>query len=115
MKKAIKLGLLGLTLCGTASSSFALEELTGDPKVACEVILCLSSPKDAAATPECHPPLKQFYSIKAKKWKDTLKKRKNFLKLCPSSDDNSVNNALSVKCGSKKKAFRQACDLSGLK
>ncbi|WP_236757308.1 TrbM/KikA/MpfK family conjugal transfer protein [Actinobacillus seminis] len=105
-----------LALCSISQISYAVDELTGDTKTACEVLLCLSSPKDAAKTPECHPPLKKFYSIKAKKWKDTLKKRKNFLKLCPDSNDSSINNALSVKCETKKHLFRRStCDLNNLK
>ena len=89
--------------------------LTGDEKTACEVILCLSDPKAARDTKECHPPIEQFYRIKAKKWKDTVKKRKNFLKKCPDAEEQHIDNAVNQKnivdCNSpiKSIALRQEC------
>ncbi|MDQ1922669.1 TrbM/KikA/MpfK family conjugal transfer protein [Massilia pseudoviolaceinigra] len=62
-------------------------ELTGDTKVACEVILCLSMPRDRPH--ECLDPLKQYFSIKMKKLHKTLKARADFLKLCPKGEDDS--------------------------
>ena len=59
--------------------------LTGDARLACEAILCLSSGERPS---ECTPSLKRFFSIKQKRWGDTLNARKNFLKLCPSSNEN---------------------------
>ncbi|WP_257797630.1 TrbM/KikA/MpfK family conjugal transfer protein [Aggregatibacter actinomycetemcomitans] len=58
-------------------------------------------------TPECHPPLNKFYSIRAKKPHETLKKRRNFLKLCPDSNEDSINQALSSKCA--RKPFNRRC------
>ncbi len=60
------------------------KELTGDTKLACEAILCLSTGNPPS---ECNPSLRRFYSISAKKMADTIRKRKSFLNLCP------VNNA----------------------
>ncbi len=58
----------------------AADVLGGDEKIACEVILCLSS---GSRPSECSPPLSHFYSIKAKRPDKTIRKRINFLKLCP--------------------------------
>lgn len=55
-------------------------ELTGDTKLACEALLCLSS---GTRPSECSPSLNRYFSIKEKKWKDTIKARADFLKLCP--------------------------------
>lgn len=63
--------------------------LTGDPATACKVILCLSSGKRPE---ECNPPLEQFFSISRKHWSDTVNARRDFLKLCPSSNDTSSTN-----------------------
>lgn len=61
-------------------ASFQAQALTGDAKTACEVILCLSSGQRPS---ECREPLRKYFSISAKRFSDTIKKRKNFLKLCP--------------------------------
>lgn len=95
MKDIIKMSFIALTLSVSQSSYAAGEaELTGDPRIACEVLLCLSSPKDAAKTPECHPPLRHFYSIRARKWKNTINKRKKFLELCPEADEKTISHTL---------------------
>lgn len=60
--------------------------LTGDTKLACEAVLCLSSSVGSTIS-ECSPSIKKYFSINAKKVKDTIKKRKNFLKLCPAADE----------------------------
>ena len=49
--------------------------LTGDVRLACEAILCLSSNQ---RPPECDPSIQRYYSIKHKKWQDTLRARQNF-------------------------------------
>ncbi|THA00588.1 hypothetical protein D3M79_03895 [Rodentibacter pneumotropicus] len=107
MRKPFKVAVICLVLCSVSQVSHAVDELTGDTKTACEALLCLSSPKDAAKTPECHPPLNKFYSISDKKPHKTLKKRRNFLKLCPDANDESVNRALSTKCA--RKPFSRKC------
>lgn len=107
MKKPFKIAVICLALCSMSQVSHAVDELTGDTKTACEALLCLSSPKDAAKMPECHPPLNKFYSIRAKKAHETLKKRRNFLKLCPDSNEDSINQALSSKCA--RKPFSRRC------
>lgn len=66
------------------SSKPALAEFTGDVKTACEAMLCLSSSKRPS---ECSPAIRRYFSIKMRKFSDTLKARKNFLKLCPSASE----------------------------
>ncbi|AVK81272.1 conjugal transfer protein TrbM [Campylobacter fetus subsp. testudinum] len=56
------------------------EILTGDVKLACEALLCLSSPHRPQ---ECAPALQKYFSIKFKKAWKTEQARKDFLKLCP--------------------------------
>lgn len=74
--------ILGIALtCSILMPAFA-EELTGDTKLACEAILCLST---GAAPSECSPSLSRYFSISYKKWSDTLQGRIDFLNLCPSS------------------------------
>ncbi|MBI0006986.1 hypothetical protein H3S74_12175 [Gilliamella sp. W8126] len=71
------------------------DTLTGDTRTACEVILCLSSSTGKGLS-ECKAPLKKYFSISAKKWKDTLKKRRKFLDLCPAANENAKMSALTT-------------------
>ena len=96
--KLIIVTLIFMTVSITSSANVVeVEELTGEKRTACEAILCLSDLQEARKTPECHPPLNYFYSIKAKRWKNTLKKRKNFLKLCPGADDGKVEHIVNQR------------------
>lgn len=76
MKKII---LLVAILFGSLNA-VEVDLLTGDTRLSCEAILCLSS---SVKPGECQPSLNRFFSIKEKKWEDTLNARKAFLKLCP--------------------------------
>lgn len=89
LTKIASLSLMGVLLVSNAFASNIAEEsfrqyqakqLTGDTRSACEVILCLSTPNRPS---ECNASLARYFSISAKKWKDTIKARKKFLKLCP--------------------------------
>ena len=66
------------------SSGLAADELTGDTKYACEALLCLSS---GIRPGEGSPSLGRYFGITRKKWKDTLNARRDFLRLCPVSND----------------------------
>lgn len=79
--------MLGLSINLLADEN----ELTGDRRTACEVLLCLSSGQRPG---ECNPPLRHFYSIKGKKPGDTLKKRRKFLELCPTDSGNTATNII---------------------
>lgn len=72
------------------------QDLEGDVRLACEALLCLSS---GERPDECTPSLQRYFSIKFKMWKDTLKGRINFLKLCPvaGNDGNDSNMASLVQ------------------
>ena len=62
---------LGITILSAILGNFLVaNELTGDTKLACEAILCLSSSEKPH---ECDPAINRYFSIKAKKWKDTIK------------------------------------------
>ncbi len=83
MKKKIVLSALLFSMPLTATASE--EVLTGAVRMACEAILCLSA--GGGAPSQCNPAINYYYDIKAKKWKDTFKKRLNFLNLCPASTE----------------------------
>lgn len=62
--------------------AFADEVLSGDTRLACEAVLCLSS---GMRPGECSPSLSRYFGINKKKWSQTLQARRNFLNLCPST------------------------------
>lgn len=77
MKKQILAITSALILGGSLNAG---DLLTGDAKLACEAILCLSS---GTRPEECSPSINRYFSIKEKKWSDTINARRNFLRLCP--------------------------------
>ncbi|MBK3498187.1 conjugal transfer protein TrbM [Campylobacter fetus subsp. venerealis] len=108
-----------------SSSLYAGDVLTGDTRLACEAILCLSS---GTRPSECQPSLNRYFGINHKKWKDTVSARRNFLRLCPVDNadkndpifadlrDNILPNVDSRKCTADyinahpdKKCVRESC------
>ncbi len=81
----ITLSILSITTANAA------ELLTGKPKLACEAILCLST---GSPPTECSPSLTEYFSIKKKKMKDTIKERIEFLENCPESDQSGEMKTL---------------------
>lgn len=84
MKKTALASLLFIQISFAGSESlnglFKADFLTGDTKLACEAILCLSSP---VRPQECIASLMRYFAIKFKKpWK-TINARREFLNLCP--------------------------------
>lgn len=69
----------------------AQELLTGDTRLACEAILCLST---GTQPKECTPSLRRYFSISYRKISDTVRGRANFLKLCPASNQSPQMAAL---------------------
>ena len=70
-------------------------ELTGDEKLACEAILCLSA--SAAAGGECQPSLSRYFSITLKTAARTARARGNFLNLCPKvADDEEMQTQIAA-------------------
>jgi hypothetical protein len=60
----------------------AQELLTGDTRLACEAILCLSS---VNRPNECTPSLQRYFGINRRSWRDAVRGRLNFLNRCPAS------------------------------
>ena len=58
--------------------AYAQEMFTGDKKLACEAIICLST---GSPPNECQPALRKYFSINFSNFSKTLKERKNFLDL----------------------------------
>ncbi|MFJ3465765.1 TrbM/KikA/MpfK family conjugal transfer protein [Achromobacter spanius] len=76
--------LAGATLL--SNSVRAEEEFTGDKKLACEAILCLST---GSRPSECSPSMDRYFGIKKKKLSDTLDARRDFLSICPAANESS--------------------------
>lgn len=79
-----KVGAIAAILAAsvTLASPAKAQTFTGDVRYACEAILCLAAPTRPG---ECTTAIRKYFSITARKWKDTIKARKNFLSLCPRS------------------------------
>lgn len=86
MKKFLAITAL---LLFTASPAAAVDTstLTGDTKLACEALLCLSS---GTRPGECGLSLNRYFNITRKKWSDTLNARKAFLNLCPAASETGM-------------------------
>lgn len=82
-KKLLSSLVIAVAAFGSVGTASAQEVLTGDTRLACEAVLCLAS---GTRPSECAPSLNRYFSISARKFKDTLKKRRNFLNLCPVSN-----------------------------
>ncbi|ADU91071.1 TrbM/KikA/MpfK family conjugal transfer protein [Taylorella equigenitalis] len=86
IKKKALVGLTALAISPIFSLAYADDDLlTGDVRLACEAILCLSS---GTRPSECSPSLHKYFSIfnKKKPWKTPLM-RIDFLNLCPASHE----------------------------
>ncbi|MCU6278886.1 TrbM/KikA/MpfK family conjugal transfer protein [Enterobacter quasiroggenkampii] len=83
MKKLLFTALMAVGLSASA------EELSSGQAIACEALLCLSSSVGGDLS-ECAPSLEKYYSINEKKFSDTIKERKSFLKLCPASSEEGM-------------------------
>ena len=77
----MKLKSLALSFLLLSSFSSA-QELSGDAKLSCEAILCLSSSVGRGLS-ECSPSLDRYFGISHKYLSDTIKARLNFLNICP--------------------------------
>jgi|GEM_PF-320833 len=82
----VLVGSLSILNAQSLSNGVKIQTLSGDTKLSCEALLCLASPIKPS---ECAPSLARYFGISAKKWKDTIAKRKNFLKLCPVDNSDS--------------------------
>lgn len=83
--KSIKNNFIKISIIAILSMNlYSAEEFTGDTKLACEALLCLSTPKRPT---ECIPSIKKFFSFKARKFYKVVEMRKNFLNLCPAGNE----------------------------
>lgn len=87
--KLLTASLLTASLLSTPV--MASEVLTGTTKLACEAILCLSSPTRPA---ECIPSIRKYLSIWHTKPHKTIAARRSFLQLCPTASDATVRNTI---------------------
>lgn len=79
--------ITGLTLAA-APAAYAL---SGDTKLACEAVLCLSS---GTRPSECSPSLAKYFGITDPRPHKMITKRLNFLNLCPTSHESPEMKAL---------------------
>lgn len=86
----ITLGAVSVSISAMAANN---DLLTGDTRLACEAILCLSS---ATRPSECKPSLKRYFSINHKYLKDTLSARRDFLRMCPTSKEKGMGSFIHV-------------------
>lgn len=87
----ITLLLNGIAFAGTGDA-YESDALTGDPRLACEAILCLS--QNGTKPTECNKSLKKYFSIKKRRSSKTKKARKKFLELCPKTDEEQIVTAI---------------------
>lgn len=91
VSKTFSLTIIGATAFLATSHSSAQQILEGDTRLACEAILCLASGTQPS---ECSPSVQRYFSIRHKKFSDTLKARNGFLNLCPVSQQTPQMSAL---------------------
>lgn len=91
--RKLALASVGLiSVCG--SSAHAQDLFTGDVRLACEAILCLSSSQRPG---ECSASLTRYFDISHTKWSDTLQGRIDFLNQCPTAHDVNAGMPVLVK------------------
>lgn len=89
--KTFSLTILGAATFLATTHSSAQQVLEGDTRLACEAILCLASGTQPS---ECSPSIQRYFSIRHKKFSDTMKARNGFLNLCPVSQQTPQMSAL---------------------
>ncbi len=83
MRTKPKFLIIGIFTLGAATGTAnAQDVLTGDTRLACQAIMCLST---GSPPNECTPPLKRYFDIRKRRFSSTLKARRDFLSLCPSA------------------------------
>lgn len=90
-KKLFALSAILAALGSTITPASAQDVLTGDTRLACEAILCLSTGTQPS---ECAPSLRRYFSISHRRFSDTIRGRVNFLKLCPVANQTPQMQAL---------------------
>lgn len=91
--------IAALAVAGTAQAQGSGQlpivgsQLSGDTKLACEAILCLSTGQRPS---ECTPSIQRYFSIRHNKPWETLQARTNFLQLCPASSQQGMPSLISA-------------------
>lgn len=83
-KKMLLVALVGLVSAAGFTPAISQQTLSGDTKLACEAIICLST---GQRPDQCTPPIQRYFSISFRRISDTLQGRTNFLNLCPKGGD----------------------------
>lgn len=87
-----RIGITTIAVLAFATIPAQADELfTGDVRLACEAVLCLSS---GTRPSECAPSLKRYYNISFKKMSKTIRERKKFLNMCPTASHDAKMVAL---------------------
>lgn len=83
-----------------AFAEFSIDSLNSvkinndEERLACEAIMCLSSPGSSPA--QCHPSLRKYFSIRHKRGHKTMSARREFLKKCPVSNNKEVSQMIDM-------------------
>lgn len=93
MQDPFRMAAVALVLGVVAGPAPAQEAavLSGDVRLACEAILCLSTGQPPS---ECTPSLNRYFGIRKKKFSDTLEARLAFLGQCPVAHQTPQMSAL---------------------
>lgn len=84
LKKLIVVAGVGVAVVVATAPAMGQVTLTGDTKLACEAILCLST---GQRPDQCSESIRRYFSISFRRISDTLRGRSNFLNLCPQGGD----------------------------
>lgn len=90
MKRHLLAASMAVFLCANVQ---AQDILTGDTRLACEAVLCLSS---GVRPGECQPALNKYFSIWDKKPHKMIQKRIDFLNLCPAANEKGMPELISA-------------------
>jgi len=92
---------------GSTTTARAQDVLDGDQRLACEAMLCLASVTRPA---ECAASLTRYFSISMRRFRDTVRARANFLRLCPVSSQQPQTQSIIEN----QEALMDRCDAQSL-
>jgi len=90
-KKIMSMATVLVAIISLANTVSAQDVLTGDKRLACEAIVCLST---GSRPGECSKSMARYFGIGRRHWKDVVKARSEFLKLCPRSNESPQMDSL---------------------
>lgn len=110
-KNLFRMGAVAFVLGAAAGSANAQDAdvLSGDTRLACEALLCLSTGQRPS---ECTPSLSRYFGIQKRKLSATLAARRNFLAQCPVANQTPQMSAL-VRAVSRGAGRCDAASLNG--